>query len=95
MLLCTLCLCTHLSVEAKLLELVDAVDHHVHQRQQTVHIFGRCVTHPRHFKVQHINTQMNEECFSVMRVQRIAICGLGISLTVKCKQQCFLSLGQL
>ena len=40
---------THLPVEAELLDLVDAVDHHVHQRKQAVHVFGGGVAHARHY----------------------------------------------
>lgn len=39
----------HLSVQTELLDLVDAVDHHVHEGQQRVHVFGRCVAHARHY----------------------------------------------
>lgn len=39
----------HLSVQAELLDFVDAVDHHVHERQQRFHVFGRSVAHARHY----------------------------------------------
>lgn len=39
----------HLSVEAELLHFVDAVDHHVHEGEQGVHVFGRRVAHARHY----------------------------------------------
>lgn len=39
----------HLSVEAKLLDFVNAVDHHVHERKQRIHVFGRSVAHAWHY----------------------------------------------
>lgn len=41
---------THLSVERELLDFIDAVDHHVHERKQSVHVFGRGVAHSRHYR---------------------------------------------
>lgn len=39
---------TDLSVQPQLLDFVDAVDDHVHEGQQSVHVFGGSVAHPRH-----------------------------------------------
>lgn len=39
----------HLSVETQLLDFVDAVDHHVHEGEQRVHVFGRRVAHAGHY----------------------------------------------
>lgn len=46
----------HLSVQTELLDLIDAVDHHVHEGEQRVHVFGRRVAHARHYtqKQMHI-----------------------------------------
>jgi len=40
----------YLSVKTKLLDFIKAVDHHVHERKQRVHVFGRRVAHARHYK---------------------------------------------
>lgn len=42
----------HLSVQTELLDLIDAVDHHVHEGEQRVHVFGRRVAHARHYTQQ-------------------------------------------
>lgn len=39
----------HLSVETELLDFIDAVDHHVHEGEQRVHVFGRRVAHAGHY----------------------------------------------
>lgn len=48
---------TYLSVETEFLDLIDAVDHHVHQRKQSVHVFGRSVAHTRHCTQKHTHCQ--------------------------------------
>lgn len=39
----------YLSVQTELLDFIDAVDHHVHEGEQRVHVFGRCVAHAGHY----------------------------------------------
>lgn len=39
----------NLSVETEFLNFIDAVDHHIHKREQSVHVFGRGVAHARHY----------------------------------------------
>lgn len=48
----------HLSVETEFLDFIDAVDHHVHEREERVHVFGRGVAHARHY--MHKHTQNNQ-----------------------------------
>lgn len=43
----------NLSVETEFLDFIDAVDHHVHEREQSVHVFGRGVAHARHYTHAH------------------------------------------